>query len=93
MGTNFYLHQKNKARCPTCGHDPEDEPLHIGKSSFGWRFSLHIIPEKNIMDLYDWKREWSKEDVYIENEYKEIISPEDMWAIITELGDGRYCSK
>jgi len=93
MGTNYYLHQKTKSRCPTCGHDPEDEPLHIGKSSFGWRFSLHVIPEKNIKDLYDWKREWSKEDVYIQNEYKEVISPEKMLSIITERGDGLYCHK
>jgi hypothetical protein len=93
MSTNFYLHKITKSRCPTCGHDPEDEPLHIGKSSWGWCFSLHVYPEKNIIDLYDWKKEWSKEDSYIENEYKDKISPEEMFAIITERGDGEYCSK
>lgn len=93
MGTNFYLHRPSESRCLTCGHDPQNKPLHIGKSSFGWRFSLHIIPEENIMNLDDWKREWDKDGAYIENEYKDKITPEAMLAIITERGDGRYCRK
>lgn len=32
-----------------------DETLHIGKYSRGWKFALHIIPEKNINGLNDWK--------------------------------------
>ena len=41
MGTNYYLHKKPP--CEACGHEPA--PLHIGKSSGGWCFSLHVIPE------------------------------------------------
>jgi len=34
MGTNFYW--CNTPPCPHCGRS--DEPVHIGKGSFGWRF-------------------------------------------------------
>jgi hypothetical protein len=62
MGTNFYL--KKLSVCPHCGNElssPESEPaegLHIGKSSAGWCFSLHVYPdgkgEHQIKDLPDW---------------------------------------
>jgi len=38
MGTNYYF--SARPPCPTCGRPHEQ--LHIGKSSFGWRFSLHV---------------------------------------------------
>jgi hypothetical protein len=49
MGTNYYLRIEP---CKHCGRS--DEELHIGKSSAGWCFSLHVIPENNINTLYDW---------------------------------------
>jgi len=61
MGTNYYL-QKKSGTCQTCGHCSED-PKHIGKSSGGWCFSLHVYPEENITT------------VTIVNEYGETISP------------------
>lgn len=93
MGTNYYLHEPSETRCPTCGHDPENGPLHIGKSSFGWRFALHIIPEQKILTLDDWKARWNKDGVKIFNEYEEEITPEKMLAVITERGPGNYCPK
>jgi hypothetical protein len=62
--------------------------LHIGKSSAGWCFSLHIIPEKGINNLEDWKNLWDKPNHYINNEYGEIISPRDMQDII-EIRKGK----
>jgi hypothetical protein len=43
MGMNFYLHK-----------GLTNEELHIGKSSCGWAFALHVIPEEGINGLGDW---------------------------------------
>jgi hypothetical protein len=50
MGTNYYVEEQEPCKC--CGRPYED--LHIGKSSAGWCFSLHVIPERNLNDLNDW---------------------------------------
>lgn len=81
MGTNYYLHEK--PACPTCGHCA-DEPLHIGKSSGGWTFALHAIPEEGLHTLEDWIDRWSKPGAWIRNEYEEGITPEKMLSVITE---------
>lgn len=84
MGTNYYLHEKKPETCPHCGHTPDYEPLHIGKSSMGWCFSLHVIPEEGINTLEDWQARWSKPEAVIWNEYQELITPGEMLRIITE---------
>lgn len=85
MGTNYYLH--NKPDCECCGRP--FEALHIGKSSGGWCFSLHVIPEDGIHTLDDWRALWSAPGAYIRNEYGERASPFEMEKIITE----RYSSR
>ncbi len=55
MGTNYYLHEKPDCEC--CGRP--FEALHIGKSSSGWCFSLHVMPEDMINTLDDWRSKWS----------------------------------
>ena len=88
MGTNYYLKTTDKTEtCPHC-NQPMPSKLHIGKSSAGWCFSLHIIPEKGINNLEDWKNLWDKPNHYINNEYGEIISPRDMQDII-EIRKGK----
>ena len=78
MGTNYYLYEKPP--CPCCKREyPE---LHIGKSSGGWCFSLHIYPEEGINDLKDWKILWVKQDAVIKDEYGKEISPVAMLDII-----------
>lgn len=95
MGTNYYLHTEDKPPCDHCGRKDNREPLHIGKSSAGWVFSLHVMPELGLNDLADWEREWSLPGTWIENEYGDRISPADMRATITERswpherGEGR----
>jgi len=79
MGTNYYLHQKPDCEC--CGRP--FEPLHIGKSSGGWCFSLHVMPDDNIHDLDDWRNEWAKPGAFIRNEYGEKVSIAEMELIIT----------
>jgi hypothetical protein len=46
MSTNFYL---QKGACSHCGHMPE--ATHLGLSSGGWCFGLHVYPERGINDL------------------------------------------
>lgn len=81
MGTNFYLYEKPK--CEHCGQH-QSQPKHIGKSSAGWCFSLHVIPEEGIHDLPDWERLWSQPGAWIEDEYGERVSIEDMYTRIAK---------
>jgi len=80
MGTNYYLHQKPDCEC--CGRP--FKPLHIGKSSGGWCFSLHVMPEDNINTLDDWMRLWNEPETFVRDEYGEKISIVDMEKKITE---------
>lgn len=79
MGTNYYL---KIDPCPHCGRC--DEEWHIGKSSGGWCFSLHVIPERNINTLDDWRREWSRPNRAIKNEYGDTVTIEEMEQAITQ---------
>ena len=79
MGTNYYFYPKPPCECCKRPY----EPLHIGKSSGGWCFSLHVIPERGIEDLPDWEKFWENPGSHIENEYGDNISPERMREIIT----------
>lgn len=80
MGTNYYL--SPQPPCPHCGR--EYEQLHIGKSSGGWCFSLHVDPDKGIKDLADWGQLWLKPGAVITDEYGETVPPNEMLSIITE---------
>jgi hypothetical protein len=81
MGTNYYWHAR-----PPCGecHRGFNDGLHIGKSSAGWAFSLHVYPEKDIRDLPDWEKMWTVPGSYIEDEYGERILPDEMHRRIAE---------
>lgn len=80
MGTNYYLYQKPDCKC--CGRP--FEPLHIGKSSGGWRFALHVMPENGINTLDDWRILWSTPGAFIRDEYGEKVSIADMERLITK---------
>ena len=73
MGLNYYWF--NKKLFPT-------KKLHIGKSSAGWCFALHVIPEEGIRDLDDWIKIWKKGK--IRDEYGRKIKFEEMIQIITQ---------
>ena len=79
MGTNYYLHQD---ACPNCGRS--DDRLHIGKSSSGWCFSLHVDPSEGINSLANWQARWSKPGSIIVDECKQRVTPEQMISIIRE---------
>mgnify|MGYP003403879303 CR=1 FL=1 len=72
MGTNYYWHDINA---------PATE-VHIGKSSCGWCFSLHVYPENGIHDLADWFKIFDSFG-YIRDEYGQSITRNEMIDVIT----------
>lgn len=89
MGTNYYLKTAEKPPCECCGRDFENGAKHIGKSSAGWCFSLHVIPEEGINDLADWERLWNAAGAFIEDEYGDRHTPESMLSWIKDRGSKR----
>lgn len=60
----------------------QEDGLHIGKSSFGWHFSLCIYPYMGIYNLEDWKRLFNSGNYIIKDEYEEEVSMDEMLDII-----------
>lgn len=73
MGTNYTVATK-------------DQELHIGKSSMGWVFSLHVYPELGINTLYDWMPILLDKDNRIFDEYGSHITAEELLRTITCRG-------
>ena len=78
MGTNYYWEQEP---CECCGRS---DRIHIGKSSRGWCFSLHVYPNKEVESLADWIRIWINEPGDIFNQYGETLSVEQMLCVIMD---------
>lgn len=80
MGTNYYL---TTQACPTCGVSKHNN-LHIGKSSMGWTFALHVYPDPfhNINTIMDWVRLFACPTSIITDEYDRLIPGEEMLDII-----------
>ena len=78
MGTNYYLIQKNTDRDESCEVskmlDPSHTLMHIGKSSGGWCFSLHVYPERQIHNWDNWKSFLQTE--YLESEAEFVLVDE-----------------
>lgn len=74
MGTNYYLTED----CECCGRAFPD--LHIGKSSGGWCFSLHVIPSEGLNSLDEWESRFSCG--VITNEYGLVLTATEMSDII-----------
>jgi hypothetical protein len=71
MGTNFYI------------KDQDGMGLHIGKSSAGWCFSLHVYPEHGINSLDEWKSLFCDPYALIQDEYGRFVTPAEMLDWIT----------
>lgn len=91
MGTNYYVEQE---ACACCHRGPNS--LHLGKSSGGWRFSLHVIPELGLNDLKAWRKFLKGKKIV--DEYGSRITQKGMLEIITmrrgDVGKGpppSYC--
>ena len=50
MGTNFYT-----TGDPTCDNPEHTATLHIGKSSGGWKFGFHAIPDLGLTSWEAWR--------------------------------------
>lgn len=85
MGTNYYLY--GRPPCSACGR--EYDRMHIGKSSMGWYFALHVIPEAGIVCLADWEARWARDGAYIEDEYGERVTPIEMRKTIVARRSGQ----
>ena len=70
MGTNYYLHTDGKEK-------------HIGKSSGGWHFSLHVIPEEGINTLDDWVELIKSSEGQIKDEYGQDVTLSELLFEIT----------
>lgn len=81
MGTNYYYHEK--PACRECGRD--HDARHIGKSSGGWCFSLHVERpgDDGPHDLKDWLALFKTPGSVIKDEYGVEISANDMVRVIT----------
>lgn len=79
MGTNFYVVGE---ACKHCGRS--DPRRHIGKSSVGWVFSLHIYPDEGINTFDDWKLILLGNIYKIEDEYGNEFDPLQMMKIIAD---------
>ena len=82
MSTNYYWHEK-PAPCHACGHD-KSKILHIGKSSMGWVFMLHIDSEESLSTLEDWQDRWAESGSKILSEYGTLIPIDQMNDIILD---------
>lgn len=49
MGMNYYIVENH------CSHCNRGDKRHVGKSSAGWCFSLHVYPDEGINTIEDWK--------------------------------------
>jgi hypothetical protein len=77
MGTNYYVEEKTP--CPECGSG--GEKIHIGKSSAGWCFALHVHPDLGLNDLAAWREFWRGKK--ITDEYGDATTEDEMIATIT----------
>ena len=82
MGTNYYWIRETNI-CNHCGRRDE-ERLHIGKSSAGWYFHLHIIKEESINNLDDWTKKFYIPGSKIKDEYGFVTTPGELLTIISE---------
>ena len=82
MGTNYYCVEVTN-HCNCCSRE-DVARHHIGKSSWGWCFGLHVYPEEGIHDLSDWIKLFEDRNNYIVDEYKNRISLTEMIDLITK---------
>ncbi len=84
MGTNYYIVAANALRDPTSLPVGPGPALHIGKSSGGWCFALHVYPNEpeKPQSLDDWRMAF--ETGTIVDEYGSVETPADMLGLIVD---------
>ena len=90
MGTNYYSVHRSVDLETFDGwdlrHSEDGRCLHIGKSSGGWCFSLHVIPDRGITSLGAWVPILIDPERAIVDEYLEELDWEKMMRTITARG-------
>lgn len=84
MSTNYYFHKRDLEPCSACGRGYDSDLLHIGKSSYGRVFSLHVIPDLGLNDWPDWERFLRDTDGEIRDEYRKALSLDELRQIVTD---------
>jgi hypothetical protein len=83
MGTNYYVKvPSDPIVCSECGRQRDVELLHIGKSSRGWCFALHVIPSRGLISLDAWASFLRPRE--IQDEYGTKLDFDEMMAIILD---------
>ena len=90
MGTNYYLVRKVKSHFGACEHcsETEEERVHLGKSSIGWRFGFKADPawsRSNVLNLWLDLSSSGR----IEDEYGEVVPRDALLALIMGKQDLR----
>jgi len=80
MGTNYY------AKELLCEHCNRYEETHIGKSSGGWVFSLHVDADKGLNSWQDWLAYLKKDNVTILDEYDRECTVAELTNVVTNRG-------
>jgi len=93
MGTNHYLvyPEQVDVECRCCGHvKTEHKKLHLGKSSCGWVYSLHIYPHdkdfpiSSLDDMLSKISDVVEKGGWIENEYEEKLTKDEWLKIVKD---------
>lgn len=74
MSTNYYWQWDS----------PRRENLHIGQSSAGWTFSLHVIPDAGLIDLDKWTELFGSGKGRILTDSGKVVSTKEMLGVITD---------
>ena len=82
MGKNYYARINI---CECCGRYDE---IHIGKSSFGWRFAVEIN-EEYYKTLDELNQFLNKENVKLVDEYGKELDPNSLFLLIEDKKDDK----
>ena len=86
MGTNYYW---TPPKCDHCGRD--DGARHVGKSSFGWRFTLHVYDD--VPDLAAWIAKFNEPGSTLKDEYGRDVTSVQLFDLIYAKRDGKRDSR
>lgn len=91
MGTNYYWYGIESSKCRCCGHTPDREVDHIGKSSVGWKFGFNAVEDHNgevyIQTGNQWFEALRAGDAFgktIENEYGDTITVDEFIVMVKD---------
>lgn len=96
MGTNYYVKDETEPKppCECCGRpfdDDRDDPLHIGKSSSGWKFLFAPYPDLGLTSWAEWKVFLA--DKTIVDEYGTETSLQELADLVEAKQSGGICAE